>query len=205
MKTRWGASENDLRQMAVRQAETVAKVGEELIGFMNKDDSSGEVIKYLEEQGDKERSALVRSLFESYVTPIDREDLYLASFRLDNLIDLVHLFSEETLIFRGKNTFVGLGEEIAKAYAETVPVVKAIVYKEKAAEGNLLSFRRIISRCRSMYRDALEDLYKPNRTSITVEELFDIMCVKESLRRLGDITKSLDELAEILGEIVAKA
>src|SRR5262249_55286083 len=77
-----------------------------------------EAIRELEHAGDSLTQELVRRINTTFVTPVDREDVYAVASRLDDVLDLIDATAARLVLYRIKTPTSGaraLGEVNVKA------------------------------------------------------------------------------------------
>lgn len=61
-------------------------------------------IKNLEREGDKKTTNIFEELHHSFITPFDREDIYLLANQIDSVIDYLNAASQKILIYKYTET-----------------------------------------------------------------------------------------------------
>lgn len=87
----------DLFAEAGRNASNAARQLERMLGTWPEDEGLAGEIVLLEQEGDRITHAIIRRLNSTFVTPIDREDIYGLATQLDDVVDYV----EEAADFLG--------------------------------------------------------------------------------------------------------
>jgi len=88
----------DLFAEAGRNASNAARQLERMLGTWPEDEGLAREILLLEQEGDRITHAIIQRLNSTFVTPIDREDIYGLATQLDDVVDYV----EETADFLGR-------------------------------------------------------------------------------------------------------
>ncbi|MCB4757330.1 MAG: DUF47 family protein [Elusimicrobia bacterium] len=160
----------------------------------------GETVLRLEEEADVLRKNLVDELNQTFVTPIDREDIYALSRVIDDIVDYAKSTVEEMMAFQvtPNKHMVVMSEgllEAASAIAEAVSSLK--MNKEKAIERVVYAKKRenFVEHC---YREALVELFKE-------ENLVAVLKMREIYRHLSNAADHGDEAANIIGNIIVKS
>ena len=88
--------QNDFLDLMIRQGEFAVAVVEALQAYLKKQNDKKSIrARQLENEADEVQRILVHDLMNTFVTPIDREDIFSLSRALDNFIDYVFDTVEE--------------------------------------------------------------------------------------------------------------
>jgi len=160
----------------------------------------GETVLRLEEEADDLRKNLVDELNQTFVTPIDREDINILSRSVDDIIDYAKSTVEEMMAFKVKpNEHLQLMAqgltEAASAIAEAISIMDKD--NEKAMELVVYAKKRenYVEHC---YREALVELFKSDR-------VITILKFREIYRHMSNAADRGDEAANIIGNILVKS
>lgn len=160
----------------------------------------GATVLRLEEEADDIRKRLVDELNQTFVTPIDREDIYALSRVVDDIIDYGKSTVEEMMAFEVKANkhmlFMAQGLfEAATAIAEAIVFLPKD--REQAMDRVVFAKKRenYVEHC---YREALVDLFK-------VKNVVTILKIREIYRHLSNAADQGDEAANIIGNILVKS
>ena len=99
-----------------------ARVLEELTLDYPEAQAKAQQIKDLEHAGDTLTHELVRRLNTTFITPIDREDIYALSSRLDDVLDLIDAVADRLLLYKiaaPTEACVSMAKIIVQAAEET--------------------------------------------------------------------------------------
>ncbi|MCA9958250.1 MAG: DUF47 family protein, partial [Anaerolineales bacterium] len=93
--------QNNFMQMLVQQGAYTVTAVEALQGYLKKrNEKKSAYAREVEQQADEIQRIFVHELMDTFVTPIDREDLFALTRALDNFIDYVYDTVEELEIFQ---------------------------------------------------------------------------------------------------------
>src|SRR5205809_4004948 len=59
-----------------------------------------EQMQAIEHKGDKATHAIITKLNQTFITPFDREDIHMLSSRMDDVLDLVEVAANKTLLYK---------------------------------------------------------------------------------------------------------
>ncbi len=156
----------------------------------------------LEQEGDILTHEIIKKLNKTFVTPIDREDLYALASSLDDIIDLIWAAAERLMVFKLKEPTKD-GMEMAKDLLMTTEVVqKAIKHlKEKKyshVQEYCIEINRLENRIDRVFRDALGKLFEETKDCIFIIKW------KEIYEHLEDASDRCEDVANVLEAIVLK-
>jgi hypothetical protein len=157
-------------------------------------------IKDIEEECDRRAAAIVGKLNHSFITPIDREDIYLLTTRADDIIDEINGLARRLDISHAVPLRPDV-PEIAGLLADSLVEVEAAFGLLKARNGvaeHSRRVRRLEKQADVLYADALHRLFTEEPNAIEVVKWVSIY---EQLEDAIDRTK---HLAESLEGVVVK-
>ena len=157
-------------------------------------------IKDIEYKGDELTHQVIDELNKTFVTPIDREDLYDLSKALDDVLDLIDNTAIRIVLFR-------INEPIHNA-AELVAVLLCQAVELGAAVSNLKDNDHVVERCIEI--DRLENdadrLFQAAIGSLfdEVKDPIEVIKRKEIIETLEAATDKAEDVANVLESIVVK-
>ena len=161
---------------------------------------NGATVLRIEEEADDNRKNLVDELNRSFITPIDREDIFALSRSVDDIIDYAKSTVEEMMAFEVKpNRHLLLMAqglcEAATAITEAISLLSSD--QERAMELVVYAKKRenYVEHC---YREALVDLFKG-------KNVVTILKIREIYRHMSNAADRGDEAANIVGNILVKS
>ncbi len=190
----------DFYKMLLDEAQKVEEAMEALDFFAQSPSPElGMKVSQIEEEADDLRRLLIEALNQTYVTPIDREDIFALSRAIDDMCDYSKSTVEEMILFE-----VGTNEHIKKM-TETLRVAadhisKAVQYMKGnfvVANDHVVQAKKTENRMEHLYRAALVDLFKTS-------DVLNIIKLREIYRHLSNAADRGDEAANIIGDILVK-
>jgi predicted phosphate transport protein (TIGR00153 family) len=169
--------------------------------FMNLDAWSKEVYE-LEQDGDALTHDIIRKLNKTFVTPIDREDLYALASNLDDILDLIWAAVDRLTVFKLKEpTKHALA--MSKDLLSTTELVHKVIIKLKEKNYShvreyCIEINRLENRIDRDFRDALGHLFDEMKDPILVIKW------KEIYEHLEDASDKCEDVANIIESIVLK-
>ena len=161
-------------------------------------------IKDIEHQGDMITHEIFTKLRETFITPLDREDIHGLASGLDDVLDCIEGVASRMNYFR-----------IAKPTPEIkklVDILSLAVHQIAEALDNLQSLGRVDAFCKQINlleyeadvvcREAIADLFEKTQK---VEQLKDLIKLKEIYGRLEIAADRCEDVANIIEGIIVKA
>jgi predicted phosphate transport protein (TIGR00153 family) len=157
-------------------------------------------VKDIEREADELRRILVEELHHTFVTPMDREDIYALSRVIDDIVDYANSTVDEMEIYE-----VSSGEDLremvdilGKAAREINDAVKILETYPKIAMQHAVKAKSYENAMEKAYHTALADLFKEADTVYMLK-------MREIYRHLSNSADRSDEAANIICTIVMKA
>ena len=155
-----------------------------------------------EQEGDILTHEIIKKLNKTFVTPIDREDLYALASRLDDILDLIWAAAERLMIFKIKESTKEV-TEMAKDLLMTTEVVQKAIKKLKEKKYSYvqeycIEINRLENRIDRTFRDALGKLFDETKDCVFIIKW------KEIYEHLEDASDRCEDVANALEAIVLK-
>ena len=157
-------------------------------------------IKRLEHACDELTHTISTKLNKSFITPFDREDIYLMSSALDDIVDLIDDAARAIIIFDiGEirdyaNDFAGVIERMADQLREIV----ATLQKPKNITQRLVEIHRLENDGDDIYHAAVAELFHEERDPLTVIKW------KEVYEKLEAAVDRCENVANIIESVIIK-
>ena len=179
------------------------KLLEKWLGKSELKDKAIDQMRAKEIEADEVRRILIDELHNTFITPLDREDIFMISLYIDDILDYCYTTVEEMQL---------LGTE-ADDY-----LVKMVTFTREATEELEMAFHTIASnprvagehakRCKKienevehLYRLAIGDLFTKAKD---FEPLMVMLRRREVYRHVSNMADQADKAADILGMVVMK-
>jgi len=172
----------------------------ELLGDYENRAGYAERIKVIEEECDDLVGSIVAKLNTSFITPIDREDIYVLTTRCDDIMDEVNGLARRMEISHAVPLRPDV-PEIAGLLADSLAEVEAAFGQLKARNGvteHSQRVRRLERRGDVLYAEALHRLFTEEPNAIEVIKWVSIY------EQLEDSIDRCKHLAELLESVVVK-
>ena len=167
------------------------------------DEAQAKRVQAIEKEADELRRILIDDLNRTFVTPIDREDLYTLSRTIDDVLDYGYTTLDEMVTLGVKpNTYLQRMVSILREAADELylGVIQLKAHPQVALD-HATRAKALENRAESVYRSAVGDLFKEPKT---VEDIVEFLKMREIYRHLSNAADRGDEAANILGDIVVK-
>jgi hypothetical protein len=153
----------------------------------------------IEREADDLRRLLVLELDKTFVTPLDREDIYELSRALDDVVDYADTTVQEMQLFeiRANKNVVEMVHILRQAAHELRDAVKHLDTQPKIASAHASQAKSYENSMEVAYHHALADLF-------TEKDIIYILKMREIYRHLSNGADRGDEAANIMLSIVMK-
>jgi uncharacterized protein len=158
-------------------------------------------IKEVEHEGDVITHDIVKRLNTTFITPIDREDIYALASRLDDVLDFIEDAGARLVVYRIKEptsdcrTFADVIVRIADA---TDRAVKCLRTLEAGYHAHAVEVNRLENEADALLRDSLVALFEENPDPI------DVIKWKEIYETLETVTDRCEDVANVIESIILK-
>jgi Phosphate transport regulator (distant homolog of PhoU) len=154
----------------------------------------------LEHVGDKIVHDIVRRLNKTFITPLDREDIYDLASTLDEILDSIEATADMMLLYRIETPTKQAVEQAAVIARQTAVLRVAIdgLEKRKGLDDHWIEVNRLENEGDRLYRDAVAELFDGDRTGT------DIIKWKDIYTTLEASIDQCEDVANILESIVLK-
>ena len=157
---------------------------QQLVKFMNNGDknSIAAVIVEHEHVGDKIVHDIVKRLNQSFITPIDREDIYQMVGNVDDVLDDIEAATGAMLLYK-------IGEPTAQAKAQATVIAKATALlrtcmdslaKPKILGEHIIAINSLENEGDRIFRDATAELFNGDMDPIDIIKWKDVYGLLEA-------------------------
>ena len=191
---------NFYQRLSDQAAKTLEGI-EALVGFVeNPTKENAKHVKDIEREADELRRILVEELHKTYVTPMDREDIYALSRAVDDIVDYANSTVDEMEIYEvaSDEHLREMVEILRKAAREIADAVKILETYPTIAMEHSVKAKFYENAMEKAYHTALADLFKKTDTVYMLK-------MREIYRHLSNAADRSDEAANIICSIVMKA
>ncbi len=196
--------DSDFLKMLASQAEKTREGLEALEAYLKDgDETQAKRVQSIEKEADELRRILIDELNRTFVTPIDREDLFALSRTIDDVLDYGFSTLDEMVTLGVKpNLYLQRLVSILREAAEELYLaVVQLKDHPQVALDHANRAKALENRAESVYRSAIADLFKEVSS---IEDVVAVLKTREIYRHLSNAADRGDEAANILGDIVVK-
>ena len=191
-------------QMISDQAGQTQRGMEALHAYMKEpSEAQAQLVRAAEKDADEVRRILIDELNRSFVTPIDREDLFSLSRAIDDVLDYAETTVEEmvTLGVQPNPYLIRMVSLLRDATEEINRSVQHLKERPSVANDHAVRAKALENRVEAVYREAIAALFSGPRD---VEHVVEMLKLREIYRHLSNAADRGDEAANIIGDIVVK-
>ena len=175
-----------------------------LVDYMDNPNKKNSIrVRELEKQADEERHRLIDELNRSFVTPIDREDLFALSRAIDDVLDYAYSTTNEMDILNVTPTphLHRMAQLLADTAQEIFHAMERLEQNPRLAGDHAMRIKAIENCMETLYAEALAGLFnEPDN----LKEVVNMLKMREIYRHMFDAIGSAEQAANIIGDIVIK-
>ncbi len=187
-----------------QQGEYTIHIVDALQAYLKKQsDKKSTRARSVEKEADEIQRILVHELMDTFVTPIDREDIFSLSRALDNFIDYVYDTVEELEIFELEATepVVEIAGFLHEMATELHMAITQLMDYPGVAQEHARRVKHLENQVEDAYRRSLADLFSGPED---VHMVMEILKNREVLRHLSNAADQGDIAADTVMDIVVK-
>lgn len=157
----------------------------------------------IETDADELRRILIDELNRTFVTPIDREDIFALSRSIDDIVDYARSTVEEMAVFgvRPNEYLIRMVAILREAADEIRMAVGHLQDRPKLASEHATRAKVLENQAETVYREAIANLFK---APDSIEEVVFLLKMREIYRHLSNAADRGDETANIISDIIVK-
>ena len=174
----------------------------ELLENIHEINKRAKIIHEMEQDGDMFTHDVMKKLHKTFITPIDREDLYALASRLDDILDALWAAADRMTVFK-LNESTKWSLTMAKDLHTTVELVHRAIKKLKAknyshVQDVCIEINKFENKIDRGFRDALAELFDEIKDPILIIKW------KEIYEHIEVASDRCEDVANILEAIVLK-
>jgi len=179
-----------------------AELLQDLIGDYRDVETKAKRIVDLEHEGDEVTHAIIRLLNTTFVTPMDREDIYQLATALDDVLDameavsdlfVLHLIEAPLPVMKAQIDVLVLAARQTEQALAALPNMK-----REELEPYWIEINRLENEGDQLYRRAIADLFSGEYRAM------DVLKWKEVIENLEEAIDGLENVANIIESTVLK-
>jgi predicted phosphate transport protein (TIGR00153 family) len=196
--------ENHFVKLLIDQSTLTLKGLHLLKAYMDEQNSSVvQEIMMAEKEADEVRRILIDELLRTFVTPIDREDIFALSRAIDDVIDYANTTVDEMEILKVAPTAYmrRIASLLSDAAYEIHLAVQRLQDHPRVASEHAQRAKALENRVENVYREAVAELFSGPQD---VEHVVEMLKMREVYRHLSNAADRGDEAANIIADVVVK-
>lgn len=157
----------------------------------------------IEKTADELRRLLIVKLKRSFITPIDREDLFSLSRAIDDVLDyLFSLVREMYLLQVPPNRYLKeMAEVLARCATKLHQSIRHIEHHADQAIRHCMQVRRLENHMDTLYITALRDLFQHVSTP---DDMVNLLKLREIYRHMIHAVNSAEFAANLINDVLVK-
>ncbi len=191
-------------QLLAQQAEITLAGMNALEAYMKKrSDKHAAAVVQAEKDADEVRRILIDDLHRTFVTPIDREDIFALSRAIDDVMDYAYTTVEEMQILDVEpNDYLRRLVSLLRDAAEEIHLAMLRLKENPGvASEHATRAKALENRVERVYREAVADLFSGPED---IQHIVRMLKLRELYRHLSNCADRGDEAANVIHDIVVK-
>ena len=168
-----------------------------------RDPDASVLLSSKEKEADEARRILIDELNKTFITPFDREDIFLLSRTIDDVLDYAYSTVSEMEILKVEPTkyMQQMASILRDAAYELLMAVDRLEDHPGVASDHAQRAKALENRVEEVYRAALADLFSGAED---IKHVVKMMKSREVYRHLSNAADRGDEAANVIGDIIVK-
>lgn len=160
-------------------------------------------MKDLEHIGDDYTREIMDRLNQTFVTPIDREDIMQLAHAIDDVVDKLHAVCERLILYRIGHVMPAVTEMssiIVEGSGEILHLIRSLrnMSNQKEIRDRIRRVHTLENKADSIYHAGLAQLFEDPKDPI------ELIKWKELLEQIEDATDKIELVAKVIGSTVMK-
>lgn len=195
---------NRFIELLIKQAEYSEEGMKALLQFVKTpDETLARQVSDIETQADEVRRILIDELNRTFVTPIDREDIFALSLTVDDVLDYAYTTVEEMHVLHVRpNAYIERMVSLLTDAAREIHMgVMRLEDHPNVANDHAMRAKALENRMESVYREAIAALFQMPHD---IEQVVEMLKLREIYRHLSNAADRGDAAANAIADIVVK-
>ncbi len=191
-------------QLLIQQAEVTLLGMQALEAYMKKrSDKHAASVRQAEKDADEIRRILIDELNHTFVTPMDREDIFALSRAIDDVIDYAYTTVEEMQILcvEPNDFLLRMVSLLEDAATEIHLAMLRLKENPSVAAEHASRAKALENRVERVYREAVAHLFSGPED---IHHVMEMLKLREIIRHLSNCADRGDEAANVIHDIVVK-
>lgn len=159
--------------------------------------------RQVEKEADEIQRILIHELEDTFVTPLDREDIFALSRSIDNFTDYVYDTVDEVEIFslEPSQAMLQIADLLADMANELQLALQRMMDHPRVANEHARRVKGLENRVETAYRHSLAELFTGPEDA---HHIMDMLKAREVLRHMSNASDQGDRAADIILDIGVK-
>lgn len=195
---------NRFIELLIKQAEFAVEGFQALLKYVAEpDEAISRKVTQIEKEADEVRRILIDELNKTFVTPLDREDIFALSLTVDDILDYAHTTVEEMDMLDIKpNSYIERMVSLMNDAAREIYLgVLRLEEHPSVSNEHAVRAKALENRVETVYREAIAELFRMPRD---VDHIVEMLKLREVYRHLSNAADRGDAAANVIGDIVVK-
>lgn len=191
-------------RLLMQQAQFTVQGMQALEKYMReRNPESAALVAQFEKEADEVRRILIDELNRTFVTPLDREDIFALSRDIDDILDYANTTVEEMELLQiSPDSFLQhMASLLSEAAQEIRLGVQRLMDHPNVANDHAVRAKALENRVERVYREAIAALFAHPQD---IEHIVNMLKLREIYRHLSNAADRGDEAANVLSDIVVK-
>jgi predicted phosphate transport protein (TIGR00153 family) len=160
-------------------------------------------VRQAEKDADEARRILIDDLNRTFVTPMDREDIFALSRAIDDVMDYAYTTVEEMEVLDVEpNNYLRRMVSLLQDAAEEIHLAMLRLQENPGvAAEHATRAKALENRLETVYREAIADLFSGPED---IHQVMEMLKLRELYRHLSNCADRGDEAANVIHDIVVK-
>ncbi len=203
---RRGKKEDKFIGLLIEQSELAAeglRLLEKLASASDTGSKAVEKMNAKEAEADEVRRILIDELHNTFITPLDREDLFTLSLYIDDILDYAYstLRQIDLLDIGFDDHLVNMITLVRKATEEIVLAIHRLSANPRVAAEHAQRAKKLENEVEEVYRLAVSDLF---RKAKDFKPLMEMLRRREVYRHVSNMADKANDAADVIGMVVMK-
>jgi hypothetical protein len=201
-----GQKEDKFVSLLIEQSEITAaglRLLEEWVSAPKVESKAVEEMRVKELEADEIRRILIDELHNTFITPFDREDIFMLSLYIDDVLDYAYTTVEEMLLMGidADEHLTGMVKNCCEATEEVELAIKRLSANPRVAGDHARRAKKMENEVDHLYRGAIADLFTKAKD---FKPLMVMLRRREIYRHVSNMADQADKAADVIGMVVMK-
>ncbi len=167
------------------------------------DPELAKILTKIEKKADEVRRILIAELNKTFVTPMDREDIFALSRSIDDVLDFAHSTVSEMDVLKVEPTgfMTRMTSLLRDAAFELYMAMQRMEEHSSVAGEHSRRAKALEARVEDIYCEAIADIFSGPED---VHHIFEMLKRREVLRHLSNAADRGDETGNLIADVVVK-